>query len=174
MLKSQCSVQKQLNVNVTFCSVFFVCLFFLNNEEEESPVSECGRVGVRVPRRELTRFIFAGTVISGIRLPGTRSRQNTGNGGWETLSTLFYSPLRKLILLIDCCPWPPPLSPGGGGGRRGAESTDGLRREGNMLAEASAGQLASQSIGVGVQWTFFLLNFLPAKRQKSRGQKSSR
>lgn len=47
---------------------------------------------------------FAGTVISGIRLPGTRSRQNTGSGGWETLSTLFYSPLRKLILLIDCCP----------------------------------------------------------------------
>lgn len=49
----------------------------------------------------------------GSRLPGThKSRANTSERRLEMLSTLFYSPLRKLILLIDCCPWLPTRSQG--------------------------------------------------------------
>lgn len=47
------------------------------------------------------------------RLPGThKSTANTSERRLEMLSTLFYSPLRKLILLIDCCPWLPTPSQG--------------------------------------------------------------
>lgn len=48
---------------------------------------------------------FAGMVISSIRFPGRFLRQNPGSGAAGiTISTLLYSPLRKLTLLIDCCP----------------------------------------------------------------------
>lgn len=45
-------------------------------------------------------------LITGSGLPGTHSHWTPVQrlGMW---STLFYSPLRKLILLIDCCPWLP-------------------------------------------------------------------
>lgn len=49
----------------------------------------------------------------GSRLPGTHKlTANTSERRLEMLSTLFYSPLRKLILLIDCCPWLPTRSQG--------------------------------------------------------------
>lgn len=103
---------------------------------------------------------LAGTVISSIRLPGRCSRQNAGSGAaGKTLSTLFYSPLRKLILLIDCCPWLPTLSTCRGAGRGRATHRWAPGGEGGCSQSGCESN--------GVKWTF-LVNFPSTKGQQLR------
>lgn len=135
-----------------FCSfVFYLFIYLFKAHESGVRECECPSQSTAVRANAIH---FAGTVISSIRLPGRCSRQSAGSGtAGKTLSTLFYSPLRKLILLIDCCPWLPTLSPSSGGGRgsRKHRWTPGVEKH-------TRGCSQSGRKSIGVQWTF-LLNF---------------